>query len=255
MRDGLIVRSKRDAMEFINLLFLTRSSSRSLRSPLQGKAAGIFCKVGSEITILTTSLIIPSESVACFATAEFFFSGSSTPHHTVQLNPQIIYERVNNGMVILGVPKLGKPKYEDKITQGLMVELNPLKLCTNLSLFPGGGDVVTLIAHPFGQAKVRQDLYVESVGERNCEELRSTNFILTTSPRSYSYHCSDLEEGILTFETAAGDGCHGAPIIFGGLCVAILEQPGIGPKANKARLMSKVRGRECMGYVMYSRFR
>ncbi|GMI14327.1 hypothetical protein TrVE_jg2183 [Triparma verrucosa] len=179
----------------------------------EGKSSGIFCKVGSEITVLTSSLLIPSESVSCFATSEFFFKGGSNPDWTVKLNPQVWWEVVGGGMCVVGVIKENRPKYEDEVTPGLMVELEPLKICTDLREYPTAGEKVECIAHPFGMAKVRIDLWVESV---------------------------DLEEGVMTFEREAGDGCHGAPIIYNGVCVAVLDQPGIGPKADKARLMNKV---------------
>ena len=127
----------------------------------------------------------------------------------VKLAADKLYTVIND----TNAPSIATRFAMSQVTPGLMVELEPLKICTDLREYPSAGEKVECIAHPFGMAKVRIDLWVESV---------------------------DLEEGVMTFEREAGDGCHGAPIIYNGVCVAVLDQPGIGPKADKARLMNNV---------------
>lgn len=70
---------------FILLTFPHSVCLVALAARADSKATGIFCKFGSEMCILTTSLLIPSEPVACFANAMFFITGSSKAQHAVKV--------------------------------------------------------------------------------------------------------------------------------------------------------------------------
>ena len=120
---------------------------------------------------------------------------------------------LSDDWVAIGVPKLGAPKVEDKEKRGAKVDVPPIKLCTDDSHYPGVGEDIVMVAHLFGQAKIRRTLRVKSV---------------------------DFEEGVMVFEEPAPDGCHGAPLIYDGQCVAVMDQPDMGLLADRAVLMSHV---------------
>ena len=214
----------------------------ALAARADSRSTGLFCKFGSEMCILTTQLLIPSEPVACFATAEFFITGeagaerrlersdnksniltrsllvagSCRAQHTVKLNPQVTFELLEGDgckMTIVGMPKTLRPAFEDGEHRGRMKELPPMQLCTDQALYPYVGEHCDLVGHPFGAAKGKYVLTVSKVDEK---------------------------EGLMFFKEPAPDGCHGAPILFQGQCVAILDQPKMGPRANTARLMHTI---------------
>ena len=108
------------------------------------KATGMFCKIGPELVVLVTKMLITSESSASFATAEFYSSGASTPEHHVKLNPKILFENLNGeeegGMAVIGCPKSGAPKFEvEGGKKGVFVDLPPMELCTDRAQYPGIG--------------------------------------------------------------------------------------------------------------------
>jgi hypothetical protein len=59
------------------------------------KATGIFCKIGPELVVLCTTMLIGSESSGSFATAEFYSTGAAKPEHHVKLDPKIMYESMD----------------------------------------------------------------------------------------------------------------------------------------------------------------
>ena len=131
------------------------------------KATGLFCKWGSEMCILTNQLLISSEPVACFATAEFFISGACTAQHTVKLNPQVLFEQLDySKMTLIGFPKSGRPKFHDEENRGKMQELPPTDLCADPDFYPYVGETCDLVGHPFGNAKEKHELVVSGMNER-----------------------------------------------------------------------------------------
>lgn len=177
-------------------------------------APGIFVKVGSELAVLVNDLVVGSQSAATFASAEFYVTGAADPQHHVKLKPRNLFERCgDSGMVLIGLPKSGRPQFEDEARRGLLKDLPPMQLCTDPAQYPGIGDAVSLISHPFGGSKIRVTLYVADLS---------------------------MKHGVLRLDGSAPDGCHGSPLIYNGKCVAILQQPKIGPKATAAKLMHTV---------------
>jgi hypothetical protein len=130
----------------------------------EASATGVICKVGPELCVLTNQLLVQSEPTACFASAEFFFGPSSKPQHTSKLNPHILWDvfgvenpdkhwRGQQGkkdimdynMVVIGLEKANRPVYEDRVKKGVMHELKPLELTTDLDDYPEQGDEVMLL--------------------------------------------------------------------------------------------------------------
>ena len=196
---------------------------------------GLFVRVGSDLAIMTADVVVGSAAAAMFASAEFYVEGGAEPQHDVKLNPRILFERcqrqqqrrrgegggggdddsgVGGGMVLVGLPKVGRPKFEDAARRGLLQDLPPMPLCCSSDLYPIVGSSVLLISHPFGGSKISVSLSVSDV---------------------------DLAKGTLTLAgSGAPDGCHGSPILYGGKCVAILLQNKVGVKAKSCRLMHKI---------------
>ena len=122
-------------------------------------STGIFCKVGPDLAVITSRLQVQSESTACFAVAEFFFTGASQPQHTSKLNPHVLHanfsvtppsgegrrrgrrrggggagrggEGTDYDMVAIGLPRGGRPRFEDRMRKGVMHELTPMELSTD----------------------------------------------------------------------------------------------------------------------------
>jgi hypothetical protein len=222
------------------------------------KATGIFCKVGPELAILVTTMLITSESSASFATAEFYPAGAATPEHHVKLDPKIMFESMVTR--IEGRNRARKNaayKQQRQITnQNQKQQQEEEEGEHALVDFDEGG--MAFIGCPKASAPK-----FEVKGGKRGVFISLPPIELCTNPGQYPKvgetvalvahpygHAKirvglfvssiDIIAGTLTLEPPAPDGCNGSPILYNGKCIAIIHQPRIGPLATEAMLMHMV---------------